>query len=151
MANVEILLLRKRHGGQTLGNAIVYVEGVMMKQFKTLELPWKDNQRGVSCIPPGRYVMRVRTSERHGRHLELIDVPGRSLILIHTGNYAESINPTTGQSDIKGCILPGVAYADLNGDGIWDITASRRTMNSLMDIINDRDELSIEIITAPTI
>lgn len=28
----------------------------------TIELPWKDNQRSVSCIPEGDYKMRLRRS-----------------------------------------------------------------------------------------
>ena len=28
----------------------------------TLELPWKDNQRSISCIPAGEYKVRIRVA-----------------------------------------------------------------------------------------
>ncbi len=30
----------------------------------TLELPWRDNQRNISCIPAGSYTCRQRISNR---------------------------------------------------------------------------------------
>jgi hypothetical protein len=92
----------------------------------TLELPWRDNAPGISCIPPGSYrgeyeregtevdteaPYQVRHLERSasGKYLDVyhvIDVPGRSGILIHRGNFAG--DRTLGmRSDVLGCILPG--------------------------------------------
>jgi hypothetical protein len=49
-------------------------------------------------------------------------VPGRSNILVHTGNYT---------SDIEGCILLGERFSDINNDLITDVTNSRVTLNAL--------------------
>ena len=72
----------------------------------SIELPWRNNQAGVSCIPEGNYALRRRNSEHVGWHLELVDVPGRELILIHPANNA--------MKELKGCIAPVSA---LTGDG----------------------------------
>ena len=72
----------------------------------SIELPWRDNQQEISCIPEGNYALRRRNSEHVGWHLELVDVPGRELILIHPANNA--------MKELKGCIAPVSA---LTGDG----------------------------------
>jgi hypothetical protein len=76
----------------------------------TLELPWRGNQRNVSCIPHGIYNLRRRASWSRSREIghtyEVDGVPGRSGILFHPGNTAE---------DIEGCIAPGTYVAQVNG------------------------------------
>ena len=37
----------------------------------TIELPWKRNERGISCIPEGKYYIRKRYSAKYKWHLEL--------------------------------------------------------------------------------
>tara|TARA_R110000764_G_scaffold59635_1_gene128616 strand:+ start:118 stop:657 length:540 start_codon:yes stop_codon:yes gene_type:complete len=68
----------------------------------TLELPWKENKRSISCIPSGEYKARIRlpreSSSRDYVHLLVQDVKDRSYILVHIGNRAE---------DTRGCILVG--------------------------------------------
>jgi hypothetical protein len=56
------------------------------------------------------------------------EVPDRSEILIHAGNYV---------SDTLGCILVGRQYTDLDGDGLTDITRSQATLAELVDRIRD--------------
>mgnify|MGYP003134269587 CR=1 FL=1 len=72
----------------------------------SLELPWKDNEKSVSCIPEGVYGCRVRYRNESGSydyvHLLVKDVPNRSHILFHKGNYP---------SDTRGCILTGTHRA----------------------------------------
>lgn len=64
----------------------------------TLELPWASNQRSISCIPEGVYPLRNRHSPRFKEHIEVHNVPDRSLILFHPANNA--------QRELKGCIAP---------------------------------------------
>lgn len=64
----------------------------------TIELPWLQNQRRVSCVPEGEYVLQARFSPKFKWHLHLQDVPGRELILIHPGNDAKT--------ELLGCIAP---------------------------------------------
>tara|TARA_R100000808_G_scaffold4140_1_gene13805 strand:+ start:162 stop:554 length:393 start_codon:yes stop_codon:yes gene_type:complete len=68
----------------------------------TLELPYRDNQRSISCIPTGEYKVRLRlpreSATRDYLHLLVKDVKDRSHILFHRGNTAK---------DSRGCILVG--------------------------------------------
>jgi len=68
----------------------------------TLELPYRDNLRNISCIPAGQYKVRMRypreSASRNYLHLLVKDVPNRDFILFHRGNSAK---------DTQGCILVG--------------------------------------------
>ena len=64
----------------------------------TIELPWKDNQAGVSCIPEGKYFISKRYSAKFKWHLEVKDVENRNYILFHPANYA--------LTELHGCIAP---------------------------------------------
>jgi len=69
----------------------------------TLENPWLDNQRNISCVPEGEYPVRLRlpreSATRDYMHLLVKDVPDRDYILFHIGNSAK---------DTSGCILVGL-------------------------------------------
>lgn len=64
----------------------------------TIELPWLDNTKQVSCIPEGEYVLRKRYTKKFRWHIEVVDVENRSFILFHPANNA--------LSELNGCIAP---------------------------------------------
>lgn len=71
--------------------------------FPTLELPWKNNQPNISCIPAGTYKCVKTFSNHFQKQVFLLqDVPGRSAVEIHIGNKVE---------DIQGCIVIGMQYS----------------------------------------
>ena len=142
---MRAILCRQYYDKQTHGTLTVYDEDTGEEVFKcrTLELPDRDNQRNVSCIPEGFYDVVPRTSPKYSNHLHITNVEGRSLILIHWGNYAGSINPKTGHSDIRGCVLVGKEFVDLDGDGLADITSSKNTFKKLMSVAPDGFVLEI--------
>lgn len=72
---------------------------------RSLELPWRDNKRQVSCIPEGVYRCVITRSPRLGRVYGLLGVPGRSNILIHSANFGgdKSLGWDT---QLQGCIAP---------------------------------------------
>jgi len=72
----------------------------------TLELPWKDNKRNVSCIPRGSYKVETRLSPKFGNVYWVREVPERTFILIHSGNWAGDISEGF-KSHANGCILLG--------------------------------------------
>lgn len=72
----------------------------------TLELPWRENARGRSCIPAGKYTCRSEKHARLGRVYRLEGVPGRDGVLIHSGNYAGDVEKGWA-SHVEGCILLG--------------------------------------------
>lgn len=102
----------------------------------TLEEPWKENRRNVSCIPAASYVAYRRRSPKRGYDLfELLKVPGRSNIEIHIGNTTK---------DTEGCILLGTNFGQVNGFPgiIGSAVAFRRFMFELTGI----DRITIEIL-----
>ena len=100
----------------------------------TLELPWRENRRNISCIPIGDYEVSRRTSEKYGEHFHILDVPDRSYILIHSGNF---------HNQIRGCVLVGEELADINKDGLPDVTNSKKTMKMLLDRLPETFTLRI--------
>lgn len=121
---------------QTLGNLYAFAaDGKLAYQCKTLELPWLNNAVQKSCIPAGKYKVVKRHSAKYGNHFHVTDVPGRSYILIHHGNY---------HTDILGCILVGKAHTDINGDGCRDVTSSKVTMAALNKVLPAKFDLIIE-------
>ena len=103
-------------------------------QGVTLELPDKGNEKDISCIPEGEYKLTVYNSVKFGECLMVNNVHGRDAILIHKGNFTK---------DTHGCILPGVAFADIDGDEKSDITRSQVAMNIIMAIWDGEGMLKI--------
>ena len=92
----------------------------------TLELPWKDNRRNVSCVPAGVYNARQYDSPEHGPVILLDDVPERTWVEIHAGNFTRQI---------LGCILVGDSLKYLDDDDILDVTNSKRTLAKLLSLL----------------
>lgn len=102
----------------------------------TIELPWRDNKRNISCIPVGAYEIDTRFSKKFQHHLIVKDVKGRSFILFHPANDANK--------ELLGCIAP-VAYLSGIGKG----TYSRNAMQQLLSKVyqaKDRKEKIVLII-----
>lgn len=89
----------------------------------TLELPWRENRANISCIPVGAYSARKYRSPRHGNVLLLEDVPDRTWIEIHAGNYTRQV---------RGCILVGESITHLDDDCVPDVARSRAAMKKLL-------------------
>ncbi len=111
-----IRLYREPSAMSTLRNQTSSVVGYMW--IESLPFMWKTVENGNKLIPEGEYDVMYTFSPRfseqepyrsHGNGLVpiLVDVPGKSGIRIHVGNYAR-------QSE--GCILIGSAYS--KGDSV---------------------------------
>ena len=97
---INLLLIRDTFTKEsTIGELFLNGERIC----DTLENPWVDNQRYISCIPEGVYPVRLRLPRESGTrdyiHLLVKDVKDRDYILIHIGNTAK---------DTSGCILVGL-------------------------------------------
>lgn len=93
---------------------------------KTLERPWLDNERNVSCVPEGLYKVKRDKSGRF-QYYAIQDVVGRSYIEFHGGAYVN-------HSD--GCILIGEKLTnELN------LVGSDSALSAMIDHIGDNDFL----------
>src|SRR4030067_415149 len=89
---------------QVLGILIAYRKFSKIMELKTLELPDKNNEVKVSCIPSGTYQVKMTDSPKHGMKLyEVMNVPGRSGIRFDKANYF---------SELLGCIAVGFEFVD---------------------------------------
>lgn len=102
----------------------------------TLENPWLDNQRNVSCIPEGRYECKRVQSPRFGNTFEVTNVPNRSHILFHKGNK---------EDDTQGCILVGETFVWF--DGVPAIGMSKQGYGEFMSRLDGLDEFTLDILT----
>lgn len=115
-------------------NGLLQTTGVLNhKDFKcfTLELPWKNNAKNISCIPKGTYKCRYTFSPRFLKYTyEVLNVPNRSGIRIHSANFVSQLN---------GCIALGSSLQDINNDGSLDTTNSRNTIKSFEELMERKD------------
>jgi hypothetical protein len=109
----------------------------------TIELPWKDNEPDVSCIPAGTYTLSPYSSPKHGDVWEYQNVLNRSLCLMHPANYAcevrigEIIHP----NELEGCTAPGFGI----DESIPMITRSQDAMNYLRTTIGVKTTWQLEV------
>ena len=97
---INLLLIRDTFSEEsTIGELFLNGERIC----DTLENPYINNERNISCIPEGVYDVRLRlpreSATRDYLHLLVEDVENRSYILFHRGNSAK---------DTRGCILVGL-------------------------------------------
>jgi len=119
---------------QTIGNMVFIEDEKVLKVVPVLELGWHNNKRNISCIPEGKYVVKRRYSENHGHHFEITNVKNRSIILIHIGNF---------NFDIRGCLIVGTHFVDINKDGFIDVADSGIAMKKLKEFAPKEFELEI--------
>lgn len=107
----------------------------------TIELPWLGNQKRISCIPEGEYVLQRRFSPKFQWHLHLKNVPGRDLILIHPANDAKT--------ELLGCIAPVTLHI-----GIGKGSSSRKALEKLKGLVYGaltyNEEVKIRIQSNPS-
>lgn len=129
--NLTVLRITKGPGIPTYG-VLLREDGVPFAL--TLERPWLDNQRSVSCIPTGTYTAKRHVSPRFGETFWLQDVPGRSEILFHKGNIDD---------DSHGCILIGEQFNNVRSEP--GITASKEGFAEFMATVRGLNEITVEI------
>lgn len=130
MKTIEIIRIENTET-HTLG--VMTLDGVYIGM--TIERPWKNNQRSVSCIPAGEYGGVVHNSQKFGKCLWIHDVPERSEILVHLGNYVE---------DSTGCVLLGTA-AGYSHDNRRMVTNSKVAMSDLLKRIGSETDVKFKI------
>ena len=123
---------------ETKGRWLVLDENNIIYSCVCIELPNKGNAKKISCIPEGIYPLKKITSPTKGKCFLLENVPGRSAVEVHIGNYVEGV-----KIDSEGCILPGGSFADINKDGFIDVAGSTQALKDLLSILPDESILYI--------
>ena len=100
----------------------------------TLERPWRNNEHGVSCIPPGVYACKRVDSPKFGNTFQVLNVLNRDEILFHKGNI---------QEDSHGCILIGEQFGSLKDEPA--VKAAAEGFKELLDITIAVDAFTLEI------
>ena len=129
----ELILTREYRPYVTLGSLLL-PNG---NSLKTLERPWINNEKYVSCIPEGKYLckwLERSASGKYKRVWHLQDVKGRDGVLIHTGNF---VRHTTG------CILIGKKHGNLKGKDA--LLSSKPALNTLR-LAFESDDFQLTII-----
>lgn len=115
-------------------NGILLLDGAAI--CSTIELPWKNNQSQISCIPEGAYKLMKRYSPRLKWHLQLMDVPDRHLILIHPANDAIT--------ELRGCIAP-VCVLTGAGKGNFSVLAFKKITSLLFPLLESGSDIFLTI------
>jgi hypothetical protein len=105
------------------------------REWLTLELPWKENRTGISCIPTGTY-HAVRDFHKGEYEVwELTDVPGRSQIQIHIANTP---------SQLRGCVALGITRGELHGEPA--VLRSRAAFAQFMEATAGLTALTLDVV-----
>ena len=126
-----VYLLRTKTSDQGTEGVLI-TDGFMCK---TLELPWRENKRSISCIPQGEYNVRIRQSPKYGSVYWVTKVPDRTWILIHAGNYAGDTNKGF-RTHVNGCILLGKKFGWLSKQKA--VLTSRITVKKFRRVMQDQ-------------
>lgn len=129
-----IELLRLYHSGGTNGEVWIGNEFVCY----SIELPWRNNSRSISCIPEGEYVLSKRFSKKFGWHIRVEDVPERSGILFHAANDA--------LKELEGCIAP-VTEITAPGKGLLSKPAFELFRTKVYSALNTGQSVWLEILS----
>jgi hypothetical protein len=134
----KLVLKREKSSDEgTFGS--IEVSGVT---FATAELPWENNEAEVSCIPAGTYTVKPHKSPNFGECYWLQDVPDRSQILIHVGNWAGDESDGF-KSDVRGCILIGERVVHRGKQCM--VTNSRKAFAQFVALVG-RETFELEVL-----
>jgi len=103
---------------------------------KTIELPWKNNETKVSCIPEGKYFIKKRYSQKFKWHFEIENIPNRKLILFHPANNA--------LLELNGCIAPVTKHSG-PGLGLMSRKAFIKLNNKINPLLVKNESISLLI------
>lgn len=132
---LTVRITRFRDNGlATYGVIAVYRGSEQLAQKVLLEPSALFNLKYVSCIPCGLYHVRKRHTPRFGHHFEILNVPGRTHILMHAGNLYK---------DTEGCLIPGEYFGYVNNDAVLDVKGSTQAMNELNSVLPDEFQIQV--------
>jgi len=127
---VEIIRLEENHKYGTFGVLRVN-KSVFCVTLEPVDL---ENARNVSSIPAQQYICKRVVSPTFGKTFEILDVPGRSHVLFHSGNVL---------SNTAGCVLVAQHFGKL-GDK-RGVLNSGTTFKKFLNLLQDYDTFHLTI------
>jgi len=130
----------------TYGNIIDKTAGMIFAL--TIELPWKENQPNISCIPAGKYTC-CRCWYNKGKYetFQIMNVSNRTNIKFHIANKTGRKKRKI-KTDLLGCVGIGESF-----DPVWTIKGwvsgilqSGKGFKEFMSRLKNVDEFELEII-----
>lgn len=104
--------------------------------------PDVENEQRTDCIPAGTYECKIVDSPKFGHVYGVTNVPGRSAILIHSGNFCGDTAKGF-KSHVLGCIILGEITGTLEGQQA--VLSSKRALATFMErMANEPFKLIIE-------
>lgn len=125
----NLILKRTYFKDATVGH--LFMEDRSNPVWCTIERPWLDNTPFKSCIPEGRYLVEPFSGDRYKEVWQVKDVPNRTAILFHVGNWARNS---------VGCILPGLSFGYMKDHEVSG-QLEKAVMNSGQAILQIKREL----------
>jgi len=101
--------------------------------FWIAERSWRGNKKEISCIPTGTYTCKQYSSKRFGETYEVCDVPDRTYILFHVGNFPEK--------DSLGCLLVGSSLMK----GQPAVSSSKVAMNKFRELLDGTESFTLVV------
>jgi hypothetical protein len=92
------------------------------------------NEQRTDCIPTGIYTCQITNSPKFGKVYTVTNVPRRSAILIHSGNFCGDVAKGY-KSHVLGCIILGRRMGTL--DGQKAILASKETVMAFQQAMHN--------------
>ena len=115
MLDMKTLILKRIASDESTGTQGVLIDEIRgsepMRIIRipfavTLEPPWHNNQKDISCIPPGAYIIKRTDSPKFGDTYEVLNVNARENILLHSGSFVK---------DTQGCIIVAEKFSFADG------------------------------------
>ena len=107
----------------------------------TVERPWLDNKKSVSCIPAGTYRLLAYSSKGHPNSF-IMENTALNVGRINTHRTYCLIHPANFPHEVEGCIGPGLKLHPTN----WGVSQSRKAMDKLRNLITTNNITQLEIV-----
>jgi hypothetical protein len=126
--NKKVYLLRETETEKQITGIFLHIDEInKIHTFHTLELPNKNNEKNISCIPKGEYCCTLTYSPHFNKKTyEILNVKNRTGIRIHATNCFY---------ELRGCIAVGNRLYDINNDKELDLLESKKVIESFESIL----------------
>lgn len=123
---MRAVTLTRAFSSEAFTIGMLQIKGLQHDPIFTLENPWLNNKRSISCIPTGVYKTVPFSGTKYNSVYQLLNVPSRSYILIHSGNF---------ERNTSGCLLLGLGASYIGDE--FGVTSSKKAVEYFKGLIGD--------------